>query len=77
MSTFMMPSRGRPEPTSLMTHDEAYERNFHEGHVRGREHGATAQFTQSLAAFDPGRPGFGEGYRAGYRLAVWERFRKR
>jgi hypothetical protein len=31
--------------------------------------GTNGRFEQSRAASDPKRPGFGEGYRAGHRLA--------
>ena len=60
-----------------MTDDtEAYQINFHEGHGVGHTDGELQQFTQSRAATDPRRPGFGEGYCAGYRLAVIERDRR-
>ena len=55
--------------------DPEYNANFHEGHTTGREDGTNGRFEQSRAASDPKRPGFGEGYRAGHRLANIERER--
>jgi hypothetical protein len=54
-----------------------YQANFRDGHARGREHGTNGRFEQSLAAGILEKPGFGEGYKAGHRLAKIERERRR
>jgi hypothetical protein len=59
-----------------VTDDAAYQKNFHDGHRVGHADAKVGKFAQFSAANNPQLPGYGDGYRAGHRLAEIERTRK-